>query len=120
MKNNKDVYQESSLLLFLATLNNFFEKETFAYCFYDFPREEMKEKNALFIMIERMKQDKKYIKNFCDEMNKKLEKYDITSVCNIICGKTYKYPKRIDIPIQINNGYYYSFTVVCKKKHKET
>lgn len=114
--NSNDPYQNSSVLLFIATLNNFFEEETFTHCFYDFPRQNMKDKNALFIMIERIKQDKKYMKHFCDEMNKKLINYEITSVCNILCGKTYKYPKRTDIPIQINNGYYYSFTVVCKKK----
>lgn len=112
----KDIYEDPSLMFFIGTLNDFFEKETFNHCFYDFQRQELKEKNKLFIILEKLRDDTNYMKHFCDEINKKLSKYDITSICNIMCGKTYKYPKRIDIPILISNGYYYSFTVVCKKK----
>ena len=117
MRSDKDqTTQDPSLIMFITTLNGLFEEETFDYCFYDFKREEMKEKNKLFTMIEDIKHYNNYMKHFCEEINKKLLKYHITSICNIICGQTYKHPKRTDIPIQINNGYYYSFTVVCKKK----
>ena len=114
--NNIKPNQDPSIFYFIARLNELLEQETFNYCFYDFKREEMKEKNKIYTMIENIKHDKNYMKYFCDEISKQLLKYDITSVTNIICGKTYKYPNRIDIPIQIHNGYYYSFTVVCKKK----
>lgn len=108
--------EDPSVLYFVSRLNELLEEETFKYCFYDFKREEMKEKNKIYTIIENIKHDNNYMKHFCDEVNKQLLKYDMTSITNIICGKTYKYRDRIDIPIQIHNGYYYSFTVVCKKK----
>ena len=56
------------------------------------------------------------MKYFCEVINKKLVGYNITSITNIIYKKTYKHPHRKEGPILINNGYYYSFTVICKKK----
>lgn len=109
---------DPSTMSFVFKLQNLLENETYDYCFYDFERENIKEKNKMYITMEQMKNNnnKNIMKSFCDEINASLLNYDITHICNIIIGKTYKYKNRADIPIQIENGYYYSFTVVCKKK----
>lgn len=114
--NSVNSMQEPSVVLFIKSLNGLLEEEEFKYCFYDFKREKIKEKTQMYTIIEKCKHDNNYMKHFCDEINRQLLKYDITSIINIIYGKTYRYPNRIDIPIQIHNGYYYSFTIVCKKK----
>ena len=108
---------DPSILTFILRLKELLNAESYEYCFYDFERETMKEKNKMYTTIEQMKRDESIIKHFCDEINLKLLNYEITNICNIICGKTYKYKNRTDIPIQIVNGYYYSFTVICKKKY---
>lgn len=113
---------DSSIDLFVSELNLLLEKETFDYCFYDFPRVEIREKNSLYEILEKIKFRDNYkgniMKYFCDEVNKHLLfNYKITNVSNIICSKTYKYKNRIDIPIQLNNGYCYSFTAICSKKY---
>jgi hypothetical protein len=112
---------DPSIDYFIIKLNNLIKNETFDYCFYDIEREEMKEKNKFYNIIEQIKNNKKYMKPFCDEINTKLSDYEITHIGNIICGKTYKYKNRTTMPpIQISDGYYYSFTVICKKKLPNT
>jgi len=110
---------DSSIDLFISELNLLLEKETFEYSFYTFPRIEIREKNALYETLEKLKfcdTNGNKMKHFCDELNKHvLFNYKITSISNIILGKIYKYKNRIDVPIQINNGYYYSFTAICSK-----
>lgn len=113
---NGEAVQDISVMLFISDLNALLEKETFNYCYYDFKREKIKDVNIMYNILVNSKNDDNYMKNFCNNVSKELLKYDITSICNIIYGKTYKYAGRTDIPIQINNGYYYSFTAVCKKK----
>lgn len=111
-----DEFKETSVEIFIARLNELLENETFDYSFYDFEREEMKTKNKLYSTIENIKHDNSSMKYFCDVINKKLVRYDITSITNIICGKTYKHPNRRHGAILISNGYYYCFTVICKRK----
>jgi len=111
--------RDVSIDLFLSELNLFLEKETFDYCFYDFPRVNIREKDGLYEILEKIKcydnTKGNIMKHLCDELNKHLLNYKITSISNIMVGKTYKYKNRIDVPIQINNGYYYGFTVICSK-----
>lgn len=108
--------QDPSILGFIMDLNKMLETETFNNCYYDFGPEKMKEKNKMYTIIETIKNDNNYMKHFCDEINSELSEYSITNITNIICGKTYKHKNRIDMPIQISDGYYYRFTVICKKK----
>jgi hypothetical protein len=112
----KNEFKESSVEIFIARLNELFENETFDYSFYDFEREEMKEKNKIYSIIENIKHDNSVMKYFCDTINKQLVRYEITSITNIICGKTYKHPNRRHGAILMSNGYYYCFTVICKRK----
>ena len=97
-------------------LNDLFKTESFDYTFYDFERVEIKEKDKLYIILEKIRNDKTFLKLFCNEMNRDLLDYEIVNITNIICGKTYKYKNRPNLPIQIHDGYYYNFTVICKKK----
>lgn len=111
---------DGSIDFFISEVNSLLEQETFEYCFYDFPRVEICEKHNLYEVLEKIKFGDNakgtIMKHFCDEVNKHLLfDYRITTISNIICGKTYKYKNRTDIPIQMNNGYYYNFTVVCSK-----
>jgi hypothetical protein len=110
---NMDLSSESLII----RLNNLFQSETFNYTFYDFERVEIKEKNKLYLTLEKIKNNSTFLKLFCTEINHELLDYEIVNITNIICGKTYKYKNRTDLPIQIPNGFYYSFTVLCKKKN---
>jgi hypothetical protein len=101
----------------IIRLNNLFQLETFNYTFYDFERVEIKEKNKMYIALEKIKSNTSFLKSFCTEINRELLDYEVVNITNIICGKTYKYKNRIDLPIQIPDGFYYSFTVLCKKKN---
>jgi len=116
MNSSKITNMDSSIVSFVFKLRDLLENETYDYSFYDFDKEIVKDKNKMYITIEEMKNNKNIMKHFCDEINKHLLNYEITHISNIMIGKTYKYKNRVDIPIQIENGYYYSFTVVCKKK----
>ena len=99
---------------FIVRLNELFSTETYNYSFYDFEKVEIKEKDKMYNIIEQIKNNKNYMKSFCDEINKNFSDYQITHIENISCGKTYKKSK-CNTPMQIPNGYYYSFTVICKK-----
>jgi len=112
----REEYQELSVILFISELKILLEKETFNYGYYDFKRKEIKDINMMYNILVNCKNDDRYMKSFCEKVSKELLKHDITSICNIIYGKTYKYKNRIDIPIQLQNGYYYSFTAICKIK----
>ena len=118
MSINYQESKDSSVMLFISELNALLEQETFDYSYYEFKKQKIREINTMYNILVNSKNDNNYMKNFCNSISKELLKYDITSICNIICGKTYKYEGRIDIPIQINNGYYYSFTAVCKKRRE--
>lgn len=113
MEEFKDM--DIGLVSFIIKLNEFFKEETYDYSFYDFDRVEIKEKNNMYIKIEAIQKNPSYLKGFCDEINLKLDGFEITNIGNILCGKTYKKSNE-NIPIQIQTGYYYSFTVICKKK----
>lgn len=113
MEKFKDM--DMATVSFILKLNEYLEEETYNYSFYEFDRVEIKEKNKLYIKLEGIKKNPSYLKGFCDEINSKLDGFEITNIANIICGKTYKKSKE-NIPIQIETGYYYSFTVICKKK----
>lgn len=124
----EDVYINS----FLSELNSLLEKETFIHCFYDFPRVEIREKNGLYELLEKIKNDENQIKyhyyddnkyamkHFCEEASKYLTNYHITSISNIACGKTYKKKNGSAVLMQVNTGYYYSFTVICRKNEEST
>jgi hypothetical protein len=114
MNNSKDIDPEINSFIF--KLNELFKEETYNYSFYDFEKIEIKEKDKMFNIIKQIKNDENYMKNFCYEINQKLEHYEITHIGNITCGENYKKIK--DLPIPICNGYYYSFTVIYKKKLK--
>lgn len=111
---NKNESNDPSITRFIEKLNGLLEEETFDYCFYDFTRQEMKNKNQLYNIIENIRQDHTTLKNFCDVINKQLIEYDIINISNIICGLTY--PKRKNQFTSISNGYYYCFTVICRRK----
>lgn len=113
MEKFKDM--DIAIVSFILKLNEFLKDETYDYSFYDFDRVEMKEKNRMYIRVEEIKKNPNYLKGFCDEINSKLETFEITNIGNIICGKTYK-KTNANMPIQIETGYHYSFTVICKKK----
>lgn len=115
MKNNKEL-EDHSVRLFICDLNILLEKETFDYSYYDFKIQKIREINTLYNILVNSKNDNNYMKNFCNNISGDILKYNVSSICNIMYGKTYRYKNRMDIPIQINDGYYYSFTVVCKKK----
>lgn len=109
----QDVFRDPSVSIFISTLNQLLQEETFDYTFYDFPKKEMKVKNKMYTIIENFKNDNTSMKNFCEVVNKQLVKYDVSSITNILCGKTYKHPTRRN---GANDGYFYSFTVICKRK----
>jgi len=75
----------------------------------------MKKKDVMYLKIEKIKKNPNYLKAFCDEINPKLIDFEITNIGSIMCGETYK-KSRENIELQIQTGYYYSFTVICKKK----
>jgi hypothetical protein len=113
MEELKDM--DISTVSFILRLNELLKEETYDYSFYDFDRIEMKEKDKMYIKIEQIKKNTNYLRGFCDEINPKLIGFEITNIGNIICGKTYKKSKD-NVPLQMQTGYYYSFTVICKKK----
>ena len=114
MIDSKDM--DPSIYCFIVRLNELLSTETYNYSFYDFERVEIKEKHKLYNIIEEIRNNKNYMKSFCDEINRNLNNYEITHIENIRCGTSYKKSKR-DSLIQIPNGYYYRFTVICKKKN---
>lgn len=111
---NNSKSEDPSITRFIEKLNGLLEEETFDYCFYDFEREEMTTKNQLYTTIQNIKQEHTTLKYFCDVINKQLIKYDIINISNIICGLTY--PKHKNQFTSISNGYYYCFTVICRRK----
>ena len=113
MEEFKDI--NPSIVGFILQLRERLKDETYNYSFYDFDRVEMKDKDEMYIKMEELKKNQNYIKSFCDEINTKLVNYEITNIVNISCGRIYKKSK-FDIIIQVPIGYYYSFTVVCRKK----
>jgi hypothetical protein len=123
---SKHVLDDPSILCFIEKIKHIFENETYDYSFYDFEREEIKEKNKLYNLLEQIntinntkKQD---ISRSGDlhyiyfELNNKLQKYEITKICNIKYGRRLKYKNKKDIPIQLYEGYYYSFTINYRKR----
>jgi hypothetical protein len=120
---------DSSILYLIGRLKENFEKETYDYSFYDFEKTPIKEKNKLYLLLERIsainnKNNKNRIINnsnnelypIYNEINKELEKYEVTNICNIKLGRLLKYKNNAsEIPIQLYEGYYYSFTINCKK-----
>jgi hypothetical protein len=113
MEQFKDM--DPSIVYFILKLIELLKEETYDYSYYDFDSTELKEKDELYIRIEEIKKNKSYMKSFCDEINTKIQNYQITHIENIICGITYKNSKD-NIPLRIPIGYHYSFTVICKKK----
>jgi hypothetical protein len=107
-----------------------FEKETYDYSFYDFEKIVIKEKNKLYLLLERINAiNNKNNKNskinnptnelnpIYNEINKELDKYEVTNICNIQLGRLLKYKNNIsEIPIQLYQGYSYSFAINYKKK----
>lgn len=106
---------EQSIAYLISRLTDLLSEETYDYSFYDFERVEITRKNELYIKLEEIKKNSRSLTAFCDEINSKLIDYDIITIGNIVCGKIYKKSKD-NIPLQIEKGYYYSFTVICKKK----
>lgn len=119
---------DPSIYYLIQRLNDLFEEETLQYSFYDFERQVISDKTKLFILLEKINnQDltKKYNNNsnvkpdftyLYNEINSKLNNYQIISIFNIKCGRVLKYKNRKDIPIQLYDGYYYSFTISYRKK----
>ena len=114
MEQSKNI--DSNIHSFIFKLNELFKEETYDYSFYDFERVEIKEKDEMYNIIQEIKKSENYMKAFCSEINTNLLNYQITHISNITCGQTYKKIRR-DIPLQIVNGFYYSFTVICKKNN---
>lgn len=126
---NTNIFTDGSVDIFISELNYLLENETFRHCYYDFPRVEIRQKHTLYEILERIKNvethyDSKYkragdishvMKQFCEEINKKLTSYHVTRISNISCGKTYKTNNNSTCIMQLNDGYYYKFTVVCCK-----
>lgn len=130
---------DGSIIYFIESLKQIFETETYDYSYYDFEKKEIYEKNKLYILLERIneiynKSNKKYKTNknrlinntnnelnpIYYEINKHINSYEITSICNIQLGRILKYKKPIsNIPIQLYEGYSYSFTVNYRKKQNE-
>lgn len=50
-----DVNKDPSICYFITELSSLLEKETFFYCFYDFPRVEIRQKNSLYEILEQIK-----------------------------------------------------------------
>jgi len=115
MINSNDM--DPSIKSFIIRLNELLSAETYNYSFYDFERVEIKDNDKIYSIIQEIKNNKNSIKLFYDEINKNLSDYEITHIENIRCGTSYKKSKR-DSQIQLPNGYYYRFTVICKKKIK--
>ena len=115
MSDSKDM--DPSIYCFITRLNELFSAETYNYSFYDFERLEIKDNDKIYSIIQDIKNNKNSIKLFCDEINKNFSDYEITNIENIRCGTSYKKSKR-DSLTQIPNGYYYRFTVICKKRIK--
>jgi hypothetical protein len=119
-------FSDYSIISFVTQLNAIFENETFKYSYYEFEKQILKDKNSLFCLLERINNIyKKKTNIICKnelnciyhELNANLKKYEVTEINNIQCGKILKYKNRKDIPIQLYEGYYYSFTVIYKKKY---
>ena len=110
---------DPSILFFVEDMKKIFEKETYKYSFYDYKTQEIKEKNKLYHLLEKINNNDKILvndlKHIYDELNSYFTSHEITNISNIKCGKVLKYKNRTDLPIQLYNGYYYSFTVSYKK-----
>jgi hypothetical protein len=113
MSKNMDI--DIPYVKLVLKLNELFKEETYDYSFYDFDRIEIKKIDSMYIKLEEIKKNTNALKTFCDEINTKLIDFEVTNIGNILCGKTYKKSKD-NIPIQMQTGYYYSFTVICKRK----
>jgi len=118
---------DPSISCLITKLNDLFEEETLNYSFYDFEKQVISDKNKLFILLEKinnqsliMKHNKSNVKSdytyIYNEINSRLNNYEIINIFNIKCGRVLKYKNRKDIPIQLYDGYYYSFTVSYRKK----
>jgi hypothetical protein len=114
---------DPSMISLLSRLNKIFETETYKYSYNDFEREMISDKNKLFLLLERINnihnkatRNKNELNHIYSEMNTKLENYVITEIFNIKCERALKYKNRNDLPIQLYEGYYYSFTVSYREK----
>lgn len=115
-----------SIKYFICELNKIFENETYEYSYVDFEKVKIYEKNKLFNLLERINNinNKKVItisnrmevEYIYKDLNSHLEQYEIINICNIKYGKNLKYKNRNDIPIQLYEGYYYSFTINYKRR----
>jgi hypothetical protein len=120
---------DPSIYYLIQRLNGLFEEETLHYSFYDFERQVISDKTKLFILLEKI--NNQHLTKKCNnnntniktdftylysEINSKLNNYQIISIFNIKCGRDLKYKNRKDIPIQLYEGYYYSFTISYRKK----
>jgi len=123
---NRVESSDYSIKYFIHELNKIFENEIYKYSFHDFERVKLNEKNKLFNLLERIQNinnkktttcaNKLELEYIYKDLNSKLEKYEIINIGNIKCGRILKYKERSDIPIQLYEGYYYSFTLSYKKK----
>ena len=122
--------KDSSILYFIEVLKEIFQTETYDYSFYDFEKNIIQEKNKLYLLLERINEihnrnSKKnniintknnQLKQIFNEINKYIENYEVTNICNIQLGRLLKYKNPTSqIPIQIYDSYYYSFTINYKK-----
>jgi len=124
---NKLDTSDYSIKIFITELNQLFDKESYNYSFYDFEKVKINEKNKLFNLLERINNinnketitsvNRTELEYIYKDLNANLEKYELTNICNIKCGRNLKYKDRKDIPIQLYEGYYYSFTINYKR-HK--
>lgn len=121
---------DPSIFLFIQKLNKIFETETLNYSFYDFEKEIINDRTKLFILLEKINRlnnnmtttgiiihkHQIELSNIYDTINSNLLNYKITNIFNIKCGRLLKYKTRTDLPIQLYDKYYYSFTVCYKKR----